>query len=88
MRTLRLFKERGISLLTIYATGLGVPFLIAALAVRPFMAFISRFKKQMRKIELTIGFLLIVTGVAIFTGDLAEVSNWLIDTFPIFTRLG
>ena len=78
----------GISLLTIYATGLGVPFLIAALAVRPFMAFISRFKKQMRKIELTIGFLLIVTGVAIFTGDLAEVSNWLIDTFPIFTRLG
>ena len=78
----------GISLLTIYAAGLGIPFLIAAFAVRPFMAFIARFKKQMRKIELTIGSLLVITGIAIFTGDLAEVSNWLIDTFPIFTQLG
>ncbi|MEE2998691.1 MAG: cytochrome c biogenesis protein CcdA [Pseudomonadota bacterium] len=78
----------GISLLSIYAAGLGIPFLIAALAVKPFMQFLNRFKKQMRKIEITIGTLLIITGIAIFTGNLADVSNWLINTFPSFTKIG
>ena len=78
----------GILLLTVYAAGLGIPFLIAAFAVKPFMAFISRFKKQMRKIEITISVLLIITGIAIFTGDLAEVANWLLNTFPVFTKVG
>lgn len=78
----------GISLLTIYAAGLGIPFLIAAFAVKPFMQFLSRFKKQMHKIEITIGTLLIITGIAIFSGNLADVSNWLIDTFPGFTNIG
>jgi len=78
----------GISLLSIYTAGLGIPFLIAAFAVKPFMLFLNRFKKQMNKIEITIGTLLIVTGVAIFTGDLADVSNWLINTFPGFTKIG
>ena len=78
----------GILLLTVYAAGLGIPFLIAAFAVKPFMAFISRFKKQMRKIEITISVLLIITGIAIFTGNLAEVANWLLNTFPVFTKVG
>tara|TARA_B100000315_G_scaffold260564_2_gene322978 strand:+ start:5840 stop:6577 length:738 start_codon:yes stop_codon:yes gene_type:complete len=78
----------GISLLTVYAAGLGIPFLAAAFAVKPFMKFLSRFKSQMRRVELTIGALLIVTGIAIFTGDLAEVANWLLNTFPIFTQVG
>ena len=78
----------GISLLTVYAAGLGIPFLVAAFAVKPFMKFLSRFKSQMRKIELTIGGLLIITGIAIFTGDLAEAANWLLETFPVFTNFG
>jgi len=78
----------GISLLTVYAAGLGIPFLAAAFAVKPFMKFLSRFKSQMRKIELTIGGLLIITGIAIFTGDLAEAANWLLETFPLFTNFG
>ncbi len=78
----------GISLLTVYAAGLGIPFLVAAFAVKPFMKFLSRFKSQMRKIELTIGGLLIITGIAIFTGDLAEAANWLLETFPLFTNFG
>tara|TARA_B100002003_G_scaffold3911_1_gene3625 strand:- start:1058 stop:1795 length:738 start_codon:yes stop_codon:yes gene_type:complete len=78
----------GISLLTVYAAGLGIPFLAAAFAVKPFMKFLSRFKSQMRKIELTIGGLLIITGITIFTGDLAEAANWLLETFPVFTKFG
>ena len=78
----------GTSLLTVYAAGLGIPFLIAAFAVKPFMSFMGRFRRHMRKVEITIGALLIATGVAIFTGDLAEVANWLLETFPIVTQVG
>lgn len=78
----------GTLLLTIYAVGLGVPFLLAAFAVRPFMKFMGRFRKHMRKVEITIGSLLIVTGVAIFTGSLADAAWWLLDTFPFLLEVG
>ncbi|MBL6958965.1 MAG: cytochrome c biogenesis protein CcdA, partial [Rhodospirillales bacterium] len=48
----------------------------------------GRFRKHMRKVEISIGLLLIVTGIAIFTGSLADAAQWLLDTFPIFTNFG
>jgi cytochrome c-type biogenesis protein len=78
----------GVSMLTVYAAGLGIPFLAAAFAVKPFMKFLARFRSQMRKVELTIGGLLIITGIAIFTGDIAEGAYWLLETFPVFTQVG
>jgi cytochrome c-type biogenesis protein len=78
----------GTSLLSVYAAGIGVPFLIAALAVKPFMAFMARFKRHLRKVEVTIGILLAMTGAAILTGSLANVAQWLLDTFPTFYNFG
>jgi len=78
----------GVSLLAVYAAGIGLPFLIAAFAVKPFMGFLGRFRRHMRKVELTIGGLLVVTGVAIFTGSLVEVSNWILETFPGIAEVG
>lgn len=78
----------GVSLLAVYAAGIGFPFLLAAFAVKPFMAFLGRFRKHMRTVELSIGGLLVVTGIAIFTGSLAEVSNWMLETFPAIGEVG
>jgi cytochrome c-type biogenesis protein len=78
----------GTSLLSVYAAGIGVPFLVAALAVKPFMAFMARFKTHLRKVEVTIGILLAMTGAAILTGSLANVAQWLLDTFPTFYNFG
>ncbi len=78
----------GTSLLATYATGIGVPFLIAAFAVKPFMGFMARFRKHLHKVEMAIGILLVITGVAIFTGSLADASQWLLETFPAFTNVG
>lgn len=78
----------GTSLLSIYTAGIGVPFLIAALAVKPFMAFMGRFKRHLHKVELIIGILLAITGAAILTGSLANVAQWLLDTFPTFYSVG
>ena len=78
----------GTSLLGTYAAGMGAPFLIAALAVKPFMKLMGRMRKHMRTVELTIGTLLVVTGVAIFTGLMADAAFWLLETFPFFSQIG
>lgn len=78
----------GTSLLAVYAAGIGLPFLLAAFAVKPFMAFLGKFRRHMRKVEITIGGLLVVTGVAIFTGSIADAANWILETFPVFSQVG
>ncbi len=78
----------GISLLSVYAAGIGIPFLIAAFAVKPFMAFMTKFRRHMHKVEISVGLLLVVTGIVIFTGDINQIANWLLETFPIFSKVG
>lgn len=73
----------GISLLSTFAAGLAIPFLLAALAAGPFMRFLSRFRRHMRAVELAMGGLLVVTGVLMVTGSLVAITAWLLRTFPI-----
>lgn len=78
----------GTALLSAYAAGLGIPFLIAAFAARPFMAFLGRFRRHMRKVELAIGSLLVVTGVLILTGKINVIGNWLMESIPALQAIG
>ena len=52
----------GATLRGAYAAGLGVPFLIAALAAGPFTRFMLRFRQHIRKVEIVLGVLLVATG--------------------------
>lgn len=79
---------RGAGLLAIYSLGLGIPFLLAALAIEPFLGFISRFKKHFSLVEKTVGVLLIATGVAFLTGAMQNLSYWLLQTFPGLANFG
>ena len=78
----------GVSLLGTYALGLGIPFIVAALAVKPFMGFLRRFRRHIRKVEIATGGLLVITGVAIFTGDLSRFAFLLLEMFPGLAELG
>ncbi len=78
----------GISLLATYALGLGIPFLLAALAVRPFMRFMQRFRRHLRKVEIGAGALLVLTGILIFTNSLGQFSYFLLDLFPWLATIG
>jgi cytochrome c-type biogenesis protein len=78
----------GVSLLAAYAAGLGIPFLLAALAARPFLAFLARFRRHMRMVELAIGGLLIATGLLILTGSMNLIGNGLMELVPAFQRVG
>jgi len=77
----------GVSLLSTFAAGLGIPFLLAALAAGPFMRFLQKFRRHMRKIEITIGGFLVLTGALIITGGYIEVQAWLLETFPALGTL-
>jgi len=78
----------GAALLGIYSLGLGVPFLLAGIAVGPFLSFFSRFKRNLGIVEKVVGGLLVLTGLLFLTGNFTRLSYWFLETFPILGRLG
>ncbi len=79
---------KGAGMLAIYSFGLGVPFIVAALAVEPFAAFLARFRKSLGLVEKAMGGLLVLTGIAFLTGAVSQASYWLLDTFPVLGKIG
>jgi cytochrome c-type biogenesis protein len=79
---------KGAGLLAVYSLGLGVPFLLAALAVEPFAAFVARFRAYLGAVEKAMGVLLVLTGIAFLTGFVTEASYWLLETIPALGRIG
>jgi cytochrome c-type biogenesis protein len=79
---------KGAGLLAVYSLGLGVPFLVAALAVEPFAAFLARFRAHLGLVEKAMGGLLVLTGIAFLTGTVSEASFWLLATFPALGKIG
>ena len=78
----------GVSLLSVYSAGLGLPFIAAALGIERFLAFSKRFRRHMKAVEIAAGALLVATGLLIFFGSLETLAYWLIDAFPFLARLG
>lgn len=79
---------RGTVLLAIYALGLGIPFLLAAIFITRSMALMGRVKRHMGLIEKAMGILLILVGVALLTGAFSRFAYWLLETFPGLGLLG
>lgn len=79
---------RGTFLLGVYALGLGIPFLLAAMFMTRAMGVMNRLKRHMKTIERVMGVLLIVVGVAMLTGAFTTFSFWLLETFPALGALG
>ena len=78
----------GMGLLAIYSAGLGIPFFLAALMMKSFMGFMSRFRKHLKIVEMVIGLLLILTGILFITGSMADIAIWLLETFPMLQKSG
>lgn len=79
---------RGMSLLGIYALGLGIPFLLAAVFIEKSLGLMNRIKPYMGTIERISGVLLIVVGILLLTGRMGEISYWLLETFPSLALIG
>jgi cytochrome c-type biogenesis protein len=79
---------KGAGLLAVYSAGLGIPFLVAAFAIEPFMAFLARFKRHLALVERAMGGLMVLTGIAFLTGFVSEASYWLLEWFPVLGKIG
>lgn len=78
----------GMGLLAVYSAGLGIPFFLAAVAMKPFMNFMTRFRKHLQTVERVIGALLVLTGILFITGSMAEIAYWILETFPSLGTTG
>jgi cytochrome c-type biogenesis protein len=78
----------GAALLAVYSLGLGVPFLLAGIAIGPFLTFFDSFRRHLGTVEKVMGGLLVVTGLLFLTGQFTRLSYWFLDTFPVLSQFG
>lgn len=78
----------GMSLLGVYSAGLGIPFMLAALFLKPFLNFMQKFRKHLGTVEKIMGVFLILAGIMFLTGYMSTLSYWLLETFPVFNDIG
>ncbi len=67
----------GMALLIIYSLGLGMPFILSALAVNAFFKAFNSLKRYLKAIEVASGILLIGIGILILTNNLIALAGYL-----------
>jgi cytochrome c-type biogenesis protein len=80
--------SKGAMLLGFYSLGLGLPFILAALAAEPFAAFLARFRHHLVHFERVMGGVLVLTGVVFFFGLLTQFNAWMLKLFPGLQNIG
>jgi cytochrome c-type biogenesis protein len=75
--------QRGTLLLGVYALGLGLPFLVAAIFIERSMVLMTKMRRHMKLIERLMGGLLIVVGLALVTGAFTDFSYWMLETYEV-----
>ncbi|MDI6728481.1 MAG: cytochrome c biogenesis protein CcdA [Thermodesulfovibrionales bacterium] len=67
----------GIELLTAYALGLGIPFLITSLAINTALSYFKKINRYMRVVSVVSGLFLVVVGIMLFTGTFNVLSQYM-----------
>jgi cytochrome c-type biogenesis protein len=80
--------SEGVSLLTIYAAGLGLPFLLAALFTDRLARRLRAVGRLGRSVQVAAGLVMVMMGAAMVTDRLSAPAYWLLDTFPILGKIG
>jgi len=78
----------GVELLTAYALGLGVPFLLSAFFADRAARLLGRLRGAGAALQIGGGLVLVALGIAMLTGRLAVFSRWLLDAFPALGSVG
>ncbi len=79
--------KAGVTLLFLYSLGLGIPFVLAAVAIKPFLALFTQLRRHLGRVEKVMGAALVVTGVLFLTGSMGWAGQWLIDNVPVLARI-
>jgi cytochrome c-type biogenesis protein len=67
---------RGVGLLVAYSAGLGVPFVLSAIALGAFLKFFKRYRPFIPIVERAAGVILVVVGVLVFMNWYTSLNQW------------
>src|SRR6185312_13903925 len=80
--------RQGIGLLLVYSLGLGIPFIAAAIGIRPFLKTMQRFRKHLGTVEKLLGGFLVLTGILFLTNSMTLIASWMLELFPGLATIG
>ena len=80
--------RQGVALRFVYSLGLGIPFIVAAIAIKPFMSTLQRFRKHLATVEKLLGGFLVLTGILFLTNSMTLIAGWMLELFPGLARIG
>ena len=69
--------SKGVGMLFVYSLGLGIPFVLAAVGIRPFLRFLKRFQKHLGVMEKIVGLLLVLVGLLFINSTLEWSYSWI-----------
>jgi len=79
---------KGILLLSFYSLGLAIPFVLSGYGISKFLEFSKNFKKNIRRISISGGIILLITGVLIITNKLQIIGYFLLEALPFLGNIG
>ena len=80
--------NKSILLLSFYSLGLAVPFIISGILIDKFLFFSKNLKKYISTITKIGGVILLLTGIAILTGQLQILGFFILEYFPSLGNIG
>ena len=80
--------SKSILLLSSYSLGLAIPFIISGILINKFFFFSKNFKKYTSSISKLGGVILLLTGLAILTGQLQTFGFFILKYFPSLGNIG
>ena len=78
---------KGVLLLSFYSLGLAIPFIISGILIDKFLLFSKGFNKYMSIITKSGGVILLLTGVAVLTGQLQVLGFFILEYFPSLGKI-
>ena len=80
--------NKSIFLLSSYSLGLAIPFIISGILIDKFLFFSKNFRKYISTITKIGGTILLLTGIAILTGQLQVLGFFILEYFPSLGNIG
>jgi cytochrome c-type biogenesis protein len=69
----------GMALLVFYSLGIGIPFILSAVAISAFLSSFNKLKRYLRAIKITSGAILVVMGVLLITDKWTLLTSYLMN---------
>jgi len=80
--------EQSMLLLSSYSLGLAIPFIISGILIDKFLFFSKKLQIHIKRITKAGGVILLLTGIAILTGQLQILGFFILELFPSLSNIG